>query len=104
MSSARATGLIPVDATKPIVLVIAGRVTAADVPRLSEELRLLLHESDAAEVDCDVGAVTEPDLHTVEVLARLRLAARRRGCRIRLRHPPPQLLALLHLVGLGEVL
>ncbi|MEN8653674.1 STAS domain-containing protein [Streptomyces sp. 21So2-11] len=103
MSSARATGLFPVDATQPIVLVIAGRVTAADIPRLSEELRQLLHASDAQEVDCDVGAVAGPDLHTVEVLARLRLAARRRGCRIRLRHPPPQLCALLHLVGLGEI-
>ncbi|WP_434595531.1 STAS domain-containing protein [Streptomyces sp. A5-4] len=103
MSSARATGLFLVDATQPIVLVIAGRVTAADVPRLCEELRLLLHGSDAKQVDCDVRAVAEPDLHTVEVLARLRLVARRLGCRIRLRHPPPQLSALLRLVGLGEI-
>lgn len=59
-------------------------------------------------VVCDVGAVEEPGLGVVEVLARMELAARRRGGRIRLRGPGAALLALLDFVGLrlqveGEV-
>lgn len=40
----------------------------------------------------------------VEALARLQLAARRSGCELRLRHAEPALVALLDLVGLGDVL
>ncbi len=44
-----------------------------------------------------------PGLAVVEELARLQLAARRRGCSIRLRDACDELLELLHLLGLGEV-
>lgn len=43
------------------------------------------------------------DLAAVARLARLQLAARRRGCSLQLRHACPQLLELLELVGLDEV-
>ena len=43
---------------------------------------------------------TCPDLAAVDVLARLALAARRLGCRIRLADADPDLLGLLELVGL----
>jgi hypothetical protein len=43
-------------------------------------------------------------LDVVEVLARIQLEARRRGCRIRLQHPSPELLELLALVGLAQLL
>jgi len=47
---------------------------------------------------CDVrGAVA--DAVTVEALARLQLAARRRGCRVRLRRPTAELLELLAFTG-----
>lgn len=48
--------------------------------------------------------VDRTDLALVEALARLQLAARRRGTRVRVRGAEPELLALLELVGLGDVL
>ena len=51
-------------------------------------------------VVCDVGGVRAPGLGVVDVLARLELAARRGGGRIRLRGPCQGLLGLLDLVGL----
>ena len=44
------------------------------------------------------------DLSVVDDLARLQLEARRQGCSIWLRHPCPDLVELLQLVGLGDVL
>lgn len=44
------------------------------------------------------------DLPLVEDLLRLQLAARRRGWRVRLDNPCPQLLELLDLVGLADLL
>ncbi|MEV6650489.1 STAS domain-containing protein [Streptomyces sp. NPDC051219] len=108
--------------TPPSVLVITGPISHADVPRLCEQLRVLLHDSvtagpgggaggvpggsvPARVVDCDVGALTAPDLAAVDALARLQLTARRTGGRIRLLRPSGRLRALLGLVGLGvEVL
>ena len=43
------------------------------------------------------------DLSVVDELARLQLAARRRGCAIRLQDACSELVDLLYLVGLGEV-
>jgi hypothetical protein len=51
----------------------------------------------------EAGALTNPDLATVEAVASLQLSARRLGCSMRLRHPPRELLELLALVGLGDV-
>ncbi|MFD7286178.1 STAS domain-containing protein [Streptomyces sp. NPDC059863] len=111
MSSGRRTGLPRVDATKPIVLVIAGHLTPAEVPRFSEELYKRLHGELAArpdgfvvtEVICEVGGLVRPNLAAVEVLARLQLDARRRGCRVRLRDAGRELRLLLDLVGLGNM-
>jgi hypothetical protein len=44
------------------------------------------------------------DLGTVDVLARLRLAARRSGVEFRLREAPAELAELITFVGLAEVL
>ena len=41
---------------------------------------------------------------TVDALARLQLAARRRGCRVRLCNASPALLDLVAFMGLTEVL
>lgn len=43
-------------------------------------------------------------LAAIDELARLQLAAQRLGCRIGVRQAPPQLMALLRLVGLVEVI
>ncbi|MGA5894154.1 STAS domain-containing protein [Streptomyces venetus] len=84
----------------PPVLVLPGPVTRDEVRGLSDEVRALLHGSPARVVVCDVGDLGPPGLATVDLLARLQLAARRAGGRIRLRGPDPALRALLDLVGL----
>ncbi|MEU6201358.1 STAS domain-containing protein [Streptomyces sp. NPDC047061] len=66
-------------------------------------MRDLLAVTGAGVVVCDVGGLGPgpPDLAAVDLLARLELAARRAGGRIRLRDPGPALRSLLRLVGLG---
>ncbi|MFK4225246.1 STAS domain-containing protein [Streptomyces sp. NPDC019890] len=95
------------DATQPIIVRIAGRVSPVDVPRLCEELSARLLGADVAagvrEVICDVGGITDANLAAVNAVACLQLTARRLGGRIRLRNTGPELRALLDLVGLGEV-
>jgi hypothetical protein len=54
-------------------------------------------------IDCDVSGL-EPDLLTVDMLARLHVAARRRGCDLRLVDVPAELGQLIDFVGLREVL
>lgn len=53
---------------------------------------------------CDVRSLRDPHLGTVGALARLRLAARRLGCELRLRNARAELLELVSLAGLEEVL
>ncbi|GAA3769623.1 STAS domain-containing protein [Streptomyces chiangmaiensis] len=99
MSTRRPAGLPTVDAETPAVLVVAGPVTRDDVARLGDEMRALMKETGAVVV-CDVAELRPVTLASVDVLARLQLAARRAGGRIRLRDPAPALRALLALVGL----
>ncbi|MFH8464387.1 STAS domain-containing protein [Streptomyces sp. NPDC017991] len=100
MSSAPPPGLPHVDATTPPVLVLPGPVTKDDVPRLCEAVRTRLQHTTAAVVVCDVTDLGPPGLTTVDALARMQLAARRAGGRLRLRAPDPALRALLALVAL----
>ncbi|WP_330459464.1 STAS domain-containing protein [Streptomyces sp. NBC_00820] len=100
MSSARPGRLPHVDADTPAVLMLAGPVTRDEVTGLCDDVRALLEVSGAGIVVCDVGGLGPPGLGAVELLARLKLAARRAGGGIRLRGPDPALLALLDLVGL----
>ncbi|MGW4286397.1 STAS domain-containing protein [Streptomyces sp. NPDC004673] len=81
------------------VLVLRGPVTRDEVAGLADVVRGLAHSSGV--VVCDVAGLGPPGLAHVELLARLELAARRGGGRIRLRDPDPALRALLGLVGLG---
>jgi len=55
-------------------------------------------------IACDVSQLTDPDLGTVDELARLQLAAVRRGARIRLLNASAELRRLLALTGLDDVL
>lgn len=75
--------------------------TAHDTARLCARLARL-YDDGATAVVCDAGAVTAPDLAAVEALARLRLTAAGRPFRVT--GAGPALLALLHLVGLVELL
>ncbi len=56
-----------------------------------------------ATIVCDVGPL-RPDAVTIDALARLQLAAGRRGREIRLRNASSELRELLELVGLADVL
>ncbi|MFD8721150.1 STAS domain-containing protein [Streptomyces sp. NPDC059629] len=96
------------DAVTPAVLVLSGPVTRDEVPGLCDDVRELLRDSAARVVVCDVGGLGPSGLAVVDLLARLELAARRAGGRIRLRDPDPALRSLLRFVGLrfqveGEV-
>ncbi|MFJ8868092.1 STAS domain-containing protein [Streptomyces sp. NPDC102473] len=104
MSFGHPAGLPGVDAMTPNALVLTGRIARADVPGLCAELEALLAHAPGTAVDCDVGGVVRPDLGLVEAIARLGLVARRAGgVELRLRNVPPELGALLGLVGLTDV-
>ncbi len=94
----------PVPSASPAVLVLSGSIDPADLPMLSGRLQRVLEKSGTRLVDCDLAGGPEPDLATIEVLARLALAARRDGCRVRLRAASAELLGLVALVGLTDVL
>ena len=63
----------------------------------------MLAESTAVVVDCDVAGV-HPDAVTVDAVARLQVAALRRGCAVRLQNASEPLLELVELMGLTHVL
>jgi ABC-type transporter Mla MlaB component len=81
---------------------ISGSILRANIPVLCMCTRALLEASEV--VICDVGELTDPDLCTVEALARLQLIARRLGSEVRLRRASPELQDLLCLSGLRDVL
>jgi hypothetical protein len=92
----------PISESDDVVMILAG-VTRADVPALCERLRALVGAADPDVVVCDVSALV-PDLVAVEVLARLRLTARRLGCELRLRDASRGLEQVLAFCGLCDVL
>ncbi|MFF4550965.1 STAS domain-containing protein [Streptomyces sp. NPDC001435] len=100
MSYGRPPGLQHVDAKTPAVLVLPGPVAKDEVSGLCDDVRALLEGTGVGVVVCDVGGLGPPGLGVVDLLARLELAARRTGGRIRLRDADPALYALLDLVGL----
>lgn len=100
MSHVLPRGLPDVDADTSVVFLSDQRLASDVVAGLCEEVRGLLMVIGPETVVCDVGRLGAPTIGHVEVLARLELAARRGGGRIRLRHPGPGLRALLDLVGL----
>ncbi|HEV7806181.1 MAG TPA: hypothetical protein VGO80_10195 [Solirubrobacteraceae bacterium] len=85
------------------VLAIAAPIADGDVAGLCERLRAVARGSNAQVVVCDVRSLAA-DARTVDALARLQLAARRLGCRIRLHRASPELDALLSFLGLAEVI
>ncbi|MFJ8107022.1 STAS domain-containing protein [Streptomyces sp. NPDC096132] len=100
MSWGPRAGLPHVDPDAPPVLALAGPVTREQVAGLADAVRALLETDGTGVVVCDVAGLGPPGLAAVDLLARLQLAARRAGGRIRLRAPDPALRALLRLVGL----
>src|SRR5919108_6188693 len=88
---------------KTIAFAIGGPIARTDMPGLCARVCALLEASGAAVAFCDVRGV-EPDAVTADALARLQLAARRRGCQVRLRNTSRALRDLLAFMGLRDVL
>jgi ABC-type transporter Mla MlaB component len=86
-----------------VAFAVGGPIARDDLPGLCARVCSFLEGCDADVVLCDVLGV-EADAVTADALARLQLAARRRGCRIRLRHASEGLLQLLGFMGLSDVL
>ena len=82
---------------------IRGPITRADLPGLCERVCRTLGHRPPPVVRCDVDGIA-PDAVTVDALARLQLAACRRGCTVRLVHASDELLDLVRLMGLTNVL
>ena len=92
-----------IPAPHPITFAVWGPIARDDLPGLCDRVCALLGRNRADVAYCDVGGV-EPDAVTVDALARLQLAARRTGCRVRLRNASDQLLELVAFMGLTDVL
>jgi ABC-type transporter Mla MlaB component len=90
-------------APQAIDFAVRGPIARADLHGLCERVCALLEDSGAIVAVCDLHSV-EPDAVTVDALARLQLAARRQGCRVRLRHASSELRNLVSFMGLEEVL
>jgi STAS domain-containing protein len=81
-------------------LVLPAPIRRADVPELCDRARDLMRGRLGEDLECDVGEVGNPDLCTVEALARVELIARRLGSGIRLRGASVEMLDLLAFCGL----
>lgn len=88
---------------RTISFAIVGPIDRSDLPALYERVCSLLARSGAALAVCDVAGVGA-DAVAVDALARLQLAARRHGCRIRLEHTSAELRDLIAFMGLEHVL
>jgi ABC-type transporter Mla MlaB component len=97
--SSRMAGLVP----QTIAFAVRGPIARGDLPGLCNRVCGLLATSGAELVLCDVHGVPA-DAVTVDALARLQLAARRFGCRVRLRGASPELRRLVAFMGLEDVL
>lgn len=84
-------------------MVVGAQVGPTDIAELCRRTRALLEEGDAQVVTCDVGAV-DPDIATLDVLARLQLLASRFGASLRVVNANAGLHLLVCLAGLDEVI
>jgi hypothetical protein len=87
---------------RSVEFVVYGPIVPADIAGLCARVRGLFDE-EVDQVVCDVRDIVDPDVVTLDALARLQLAARRRGCRVVLRHACIDLLGLLDAAGLGDI-
>ncbi|HEY8755499.1 MAG TPA: STAS domain-containing protein [Candidatus Dormibacteraeota bacterium] len=91
------------DEQSTIRFAIWGPIARPDLPGLCERVCGLLESSGAMVAECDVCGVGT-DAVTVDALARLQLAAHRRGCQVRLRGASEDLRDLVAFMGLEDVL
>ncbi|HWF58442.1 MAG TPA: STAS domain-containing protein [Candidatus Dormibacteraeota bacterium] len=91
------------DDQSTISFAIWGPIARPDLPGLCDRICALLERSGATTILCDVCGV-EADAVSVDALARLELAARRRGCQLRMRGASDDLRDLIGFMGLRDVL
>lgn len=82
---------------------LVGHISRPDIEPLCERARGLLVSAPRVLV-CDVGALVDPDVASVDAIARLQLMARESGRELRLRNACSELLELLDLAGLTDVI
>ncbi len=107
MSFAPRPGLLIRDVERKeraVVLVIGNALLPEDVPALCERARAMLERDAERVVECDVRALVDADVATIDALAQLQLHVRRLGGRIRLKGACRELEELIELAGLCEVL
>jgi ABC-type transporter Mla MlaB component len=90
------------EAPQTVAFAIRGPISRADLPGLCDRVCALLAGSRGSVVLCDVCRV-EADAVRIDALARLQLAARRRGCRVCLCNASEELRELVAFMGLTEV-
>jgi ABC-type transporter Mla MlaB component len=90
---------------RTVTLTIRNPLRRSDLPGLFQRTCALLDGSDIGieVLRCELAGVAADGI-AVDALARLALAARRRGCRVRLFEASEELHALVALVGLAGVL
>jgi ABC-type transporter Mla MlaB component len=88
---------------RAIAFAIEGPISPADLPGLCEPVTRLLEKGATEVAICDVSGIGV-DAVTIDALARLQLAARRHGCRIRLCNASSELHELVDFMGLTNVL
>jgi ABC-type transporter Mla MlaB component len=81
--------------------VLSGHIGLDHAAALSDCVCARVAAGEDGPLTCDVAAVEDPDLGTVEALARMALTARRLGRHVELRRARPELRELLELAGLG---
>lgn len=88
---------------RTLSLAVRGPLSRRDLPRLHDRVCALLWQNRPDVVRCDVAGVAA-DAVAVDALARLQVAARRRGCRVELQNASAELLDLVSFMGLDEAL
>ena len=89
--------------SRTVAFAIAGPIRRRDLPGLCDRVCALLEHGEPKVALCDVIGI-DSDAVTVDALARLQLAAQRRGCRVRLRNASAELRELVAFIGLTDVL
>lgn len=83
---------------------VVGPLQDADRRAMCGSLRAALERRTVTTVICEGDGLTDPDLGTVDLLARLRLVARQFGHELQIEGASDELRGLVALTGLDEVL
>jgi anti-anti-sigma factor len=94
----------PARDSQTLVVTVSGSIGREDAARFGEKITRELGATRTTLVVCDVSRLARPDAAAVDLLCRIRLAARRRGGRLLLRGASTDLLNLIELVGLCDIL